>query len=197
MFEKIHYPQNFAAELTMKNKGLFGAILLGTVTITLAFCFFFLRETVRKDQSHVEPGPEVIAFDKKPSEPKKPEDAAPIFEDRTDGSTGENAVSDKGPLLAPLTPTLPAPVSGRGGLRSHLRIDKNADATSDEIALTKISDHDDVRGGVRDRENEREKEKDNEPVGDGDNPEGRGNWFMYQRLYPFKEIPEGARQRAR
>lgn len=29
-----------------------------------------------------------------------------------------------------------------------------------------------------------------------DNPEGRANWFMEQRMYPFKELPEDARRRA-
>jgi len=29
-----------------------------------------------------------------------------------------------------------------------------------------------------------------------DNPLGRANWFMYQRMYPFFELPENARRRA-
>ena len=31
---------------------------------------------------------------------------------------------------------------------------------------------------------------------EADNPEGRDSWFMEQRVYPFKEVPKGARRRA-
>src|SRR5438309_1209061 len=32
--------------------------------------------------------------------------------------------------------------------------------------------------------------------GEADDPEGRANWFMYQRMYPFDKVPDGARRRA-
>src|SRR5437764_8198822 len=32
--------------------------------------------------------------------------------------------------------------------------------------------------------------------GEADDPEGRANWFMYQRMYPFDSVPDGARRRA-
>jgi hypothetical protein len=37
----------------------------------------------------------------------------------------------------------------------------------------------------------------NEPVAEeADNPEGRSEWFMFQRTYPFGAVPDGARRRA-
>ena len=33
-------------------------------------------------------------------------------------------------------------------------------------------------------------------AGEADDPDGRWNWFWFQRMYPFDEIPEGARRRA-
>ena len=33
-------------------------------------------------------------------------------------------------------------------------------------------------------------------AGEADDPEGRSNWFWFQRMYPFDEIPESARRRA-
>ena len=40
-------------------------------------------------------------------------------------------------------------------------------------------------------------DKANEPVaGEADDPDARLNWFMFQRMYPFNEIPAGARRLA-
>ncbi len=33
-------------------------------------------------------------------------------------------------------------------------------------------------------------------AGDADDPDARAEWFMYQRRYPFKDVPEGGRRRA-
>jgi hypothetical protein len=45
-------------------------------------------------------------------------------------------------------------------------------------------------------EREREREGIEPTAGDDDDPEGRENWFMYQRQYPFDQVPEGARRLA-
>lgn len=40
-----------------------------------------------------------------------------------------------------------------------------------------------------------ESERDSSPVSDSD-PDARANWFIYQRMYPFNDLPEDARRRA-
>ncbi len=40
------------------------------------------------------------------------------------------------------------------------------------------------------------KESDTSKLREVDDPSGRANWFMYQRMFPFDKIPEGARRAA-
>jgi photosystem II stability/assembly factor-like uncharacterized protein len=55
-----------------------------------------------------------------------------------------------------------------------------------------------LRGGVDQAYAERDEygSEEYDAPGAGDDPEGRANWFMYQRMYPFDDVPEGARNAA-
>jgi photosystem II stability/assembly factor-like uncharacterized protein len=53
-----------------------------------------------------------------------------------------------------------------------------------------------AREEARARRGHEEREQEAYEYEDGDNPEGRQNWFMFQREYPFNSVPENARRMA-
>ena len=45
-------------------------------------------------------------------------------------------------------------------------------------------------------ETDQDGDRDRDAPASDDDPDGRANWFMYQRVYPFDKVPDGARRAA-
>ncbi|MEQ1606171.1 MAG: carboxypeptidase regulatory-like domain-containing protein [Pyrinomonadaceae bacterium] len=150
----------------MKNRIAFGALLVGIVGISFVFCLPSIRDIFWAD------GGETAGTRVEFSEPRTeldPEQPVPL-----ETVTEQTVAVDPVGLVPDVTRSQPY---YPGIIRTNRPPEKLAEPV--EIARVEIP------------------KADREPASrQSDDPEGRVSWFMQQRLYPYKELPEDARRRA-